>query len=141
MKRFRIKTTFGAYSVICFKGEKLSSSFNELQLSLKEKGENYFFYKISLYRTAKKNLLWHIKIFSSEPDEDGHSFTGYSKRSRDILIELQNFNVLFGLKLPDINDAEYNKKKEYKLQYARNIYNKTKSDCLSKVKLLNFNLD
>ena len=141
MKRFRIKATFGAYSVICFKGEKLSSSYNELQSSLKEKGESYFFYKISLYRTERKNLLWHIKIFSSEPDENGHSFVGYSKRSRDILIELQNFNVLFGLKLPDINDPEYNKKKEYKLQYARNIYNKTKSDCLSKVKLLNFNLD
>ena len=41
MKRFRIKATFGAYSVICFKGEKLSSSYNEFQSSLKEIEEKF----------------------------------------------------------------------------------------------------
>ena len=133
MKSFKIKTTFGAYPIISFKGKKLSSSYNEEQFLLKQEGKEYFFYKISLYKTKKKNYLWHIKIFSSDKDEDGHSFSGYSKRVRDILIDLQNFNVLYGIKLPDINDKNYEKHREFKLQYLRNMYNKTKTDCLSKI--------
>ena len=92
-----------------------------------------------MYRT-KKNIVWHVVLHSSETQENGHSFVGYSSSKRQIVIELRNFNVLHGVQLPKLDDPDYNFKKEHKLQLLSNDYQKTRAECLSKVKSLQLKL-
>ena len=140
MKNYKLITTWGAYPVVSFQGKRIGSGCNTIQKKLKEKGESHIYHELTLYR-SKKNIIWHIQLHSSEEEENGHSFVGFSSCKRQIVIELKNFNVLHGIKLPNIKDPEYNEKKDHKLHFLTNDYNKTRSKCLAKVKSLEFKLD
>ena len=140
MKNYKLLTTWGAYPVISFRGKRIGGACDKIQKKLKNEDKAYIYHELTLYK-SKKNIIWHIQLRSSDEEEDGHSFVGFSSSKRQIVIELKNFNVLHGIKLPEISDPEYNKKKNHKLQFLTNNYNKTRSECLSKIKSLQFKLD
>ena len=139
MENIKLNTTWGAYSVICFKGKKIANAYDKEQKKLQQEGKDYIYHDITLYKT-KKNIVWNIVLHSSDKNENGHSFVGYSSSKKQILIELRNFNVLYGIKLPELDDNEYNIKKEHKLQFLSNNYQKSRAECLSKVKSLQLKL-
>ena len=139
MKNIRLNTTWGAYPIVYFKGKKIGNAYDKNQKKLQQENKDYIYHEITLYKT-KKNIVWHIVLHSSDIHENGHSFVGYSSSKKQILIELRNFNVLYGIKLPDLNDNDYHLKKEHKLQFLSNNYQKTRSQCLSKIKSLQLKL-
>ena len=140
MNNYKLITTWGAYPVICFRGKKIGNAYDKTQKKLKTEGKPYLYHELTVYK-SRKNIIWQIQIKSSDEEENGHSFVGFSSSKRQIVIELKNFNVLHGIKLPEITNPDYSKKKNHKLQFLTNNYNKTRAECLSKIKFLEFKLD
>ena len=140
MKKYRLKTTWGVYPVICFTGTKIGNAYDITQKKLRDKKKRHIYHELTLYKT-KHNIVWEVTLRSSKRSEDGHCFVGFSSSSREIAISLKEFNVLYGVKLPKLSDIDYEKKKKHKLHFLTNNYNKTRSKCLSKIRFLDFHLE
>lgn len=140
MKEYKLTSTFGTFPVIVFKGIKLYSAYNKEQCLLKKKKESYLYHKITIYQ-SDNNIIWHIIIRSSKKSENGHSFIGYSDSYSQTALDLKNFDISLGIKFPDIKVKDYLIKKENKLQFLQNDFNRTRTECLKNIEELKIYLD
>ena len=140
MRKYKLKSTFGTFPIIIFKGIKLYSAYNKEKCLLKKKKKPYLYHKLTIYK-SEKNIIWHIIIRSSKKTENGHSFIGYSNSYRETALDLKHFDISLGIKFPDIKDKDYLIKKENKLQFLQNDFNRTRTECLENIEELKIYLD